>query len=247
MGVRQARDLPVVVLFNCRRWFLYMKVSIIVPVLNEAKTITSTLEHLQEYRQQGHEVIVIDGGSHDDTVACTQGLVDNLLQSKSGRAFQMNVGAKCAHGEILLFLHADTLLPRNACDQINEVIEQGNSWGRFNVRLSGGSWLFRVIEKMMNWRSCLMSVATGDQAIFVSKSMFNKVGAYPDIELMEDIVLCSELRKYSKPACLEECVITSSRKWEKNGILRTVMLMWKLRLMHYFGVPANKLAELYYR
>ena len=224
-----------------------MKVSIIVPVLNEEDAVTSALKALQVYRQQGHDIIVVDGGSVDDTVARTHGLVDQILKSKCGRAFQMNTGAEYATGDVLVFLHIDTMLPVNACSMIVDIIDQGNDWGRFDVRLSGQSWLFRVIERMMNWRSSLTSIATGDQAIFVRKSVFSKVGVYPDIRLMEDIVLSHKLRNHSKPACIKNYVITSSRKWETNGIMRTVFLMWRLRLMYYLGVPADKLAKQYYR
>lgn len=224
-----------------------MKVSIIIPVLNEEETITSTLQYLQGYRKQGHKIIVVDGGSHDDTVARTYGLVDQVLKSKCGRAFQMNTGAEHADEDVLLFLHADTVLPEKACSIITDAIGGGEEWGRFDVRLSGKSWLFRIIEKMMNWRSCLTSIATGDQAIFVRKALFLDVGGYPGIQLMEDIALSRKLRNHSKPACLKSCVTTSSRKWESNGILRTVFLMWRLRLLYSLGVPANKLAKQYYR
>lgn len=224
-----------------------MKISIIIPVLNEEDTIESTLHDLQVYRQQGHEIVVVDGGSADDTVARAYGLVDKTLKSKCGRAYQMNTGAEYAEGEVLVFLHADTVLPVGACALISNIIADGNDWGRFNVRLSGKSWIFRVIENMMNWRSWLTSIATGDQAIFVRKSLFTKVGAYPGISLMEDVVLSRKLRNISKPACLKDCVVTSSRKWESNGIVRTVFLMWRLRLMFYFGVPADTLARIYYR
>jgi rSAM/selenodomain-associated transferase 2 len=223
-----------------------MKVSIIVPVLNEEETITSALQHLQTYRQQGHEVIIVDGGSDDNTVARTHGLVDKILKSKCGRAFQMNTGAEYASGEVLLFLHADTVLPAKACLLITDIIAKGKEWGRFDVRLSGQSWLFRIIERMMNLRSYLTSIATGDQAIFVRKSLFSKIGAYPEIQLMEDVALCRKLRNRNKPACLKDRVITSSRKWESNGIIRTVIFMWRLRLMYYLGVPADTLARKYY-
>jgi rSAM/selenodomain-associated transferase 2 len=224
-----------------------MSISIIIPVLNEEETIENTLHSLQACRKQGHKIIVVDGGSHDDTMARTNGLADQILKSKCGRAFQMNTGAEHADGDVLLFLHADTVLPADACSTITDIIHEGMNWGRFDVHLSGKSWLFRVIEKMMNWRSCLTSIATGDQAIFVRRSLFWEVGGYPGIQLMEDIVLSRKLRNCCKPACLKSCVTTSSRKWESNGILRTVLLMWRLRLMYSLGVPASKLAKQYYR
>lgn len=224
-----------------------MKVSIIIPVLNEASTISDALKSLQQYRQQGHEVIVVDGGSKDDTVSCARELADQVIKSECGRALQMNAGANIARQEILLFLHADTVLPEGACDLIINALSSGYLWGRFDVRLSGKNWTFRFIERMMNWRSRFTSIATGDQAIFVQKKLFLDVGEYPEIKLMEDIALSKKLRKHKKPVCLKNRVITSSRKWENNGVVRTVLLMWRLRLMYFFGVSPDKLARLYYR
>lgn len=224
-----------------------MKVSIIIPVLNEASNITGMLEYLQPYRKQGHEVIVVDGKSHDNTVISVKNLADRVLKSECGRALQMNAGVKCAQGDVLLFLHADTILPKDACDLIVNALKQGNMWGRFDVRLSGSNWMFRIIERLINWRSCLTAIATGDQAIFVLKSMFIDAGSYPDIKLMEDIALCKKLRRCNKPVCLKACAVTSSRRWEKNGVIQTVFLMWWLRLMYFFGVSPDKLAGYYYR
>ena len=218
-----------------------MKLSIIIPVFNEAENIAATLERLQNYRQQGHELIVVDGGSRDNTIEHTQGLVDQLLISKPGRALQMNIGAELAKGDVLVFLHADTQLPDAADTLIIDAINQGQQWGRFNVRLSGQHILFRVIEIMMNWRSCLTGIATGDQVIFVQRAVFEQVGAYPEIKLMEDVELSKRLKSFGKPACIKQRVITSSRKWEKNGIIKTVMLMWRLRLLYFFGTSPDKL------
>lgn len=224
-----------------------MKLSIVIPVFNEAENIAATLNRLQAYRQQGHEVIVVDGGSRDNTIECAQGLVDQLLISKPGRAMQMNVGAEQAQGDVLVFLHADTQLPDDADTLIFDAISRGNQWGRFNVRLSGRHVLFRLIENMMNWRSCVTGIATGDQVIFVRDMQFEQAGGYPDIKLMEDIELSKKLKSFDKPACIKQRVITSSRRWEKNGILRTVLLMWRLRLLHFFGVSPEKLFTLYSR
>ncbi len=224
-----------------------MKLSIIIPVFNEAENIANTLKQLQVYRQQGHEVIVIDGGSRDNTVDCVQDMADQLLISKPGRAMQMNIGADQAQGEVLVFLHADTQLPDSADTLIIKSMEQGTQWGRFNVRLSGSHILFRLIENMMNWRSCFTGIATGDQVIFVQRMLFEQVGAYPEIKLMEDIALSKKLKLLSKSICIKQRVITSSRKWEKKGIVRTVLLMWRLRLLYFLGVSANKLHAQYYR
>lgn len=224
-----------------------MKLSIIIPVYNDAKNITVLLRRLRNYRFQGHEVIVVDGGSRDNSFDCAMGLVDKLLMSKQGRALQMNVGAEQAEGDILLFLHADTHLPKDADKLIANVIEKDKIWGRFNVSLSGKHLFFRIIETMMNLRSCITGVATGDQAIFVKRSIFEQSGAYPEIKLMEDIALSKQLKSHGKPACINERVITSSRKWEENGIVKTVLLMWRLRLLYFLGVSPEKLSSLYYQ
>lgn len=224
-----------------------MKLSIIIPVYNEVEHIVTALRRLQDYRLQGHEVIVVDGGSKDNSFDCAVGLVDKLLMSKPGRATQMNIGAEQATGDVLLFLHVDTELPHLANKFIEGVMNKNYQWGRFNVRLSGRHVMFRIIETLMNWRSCLTGIATGDQAIFVRQDVFNQAGAYPEIKLMEDIELSKRLKCFAKPVCIKQSVTTSSRKWEKNGILKTVLLMWQLRLLHFLGVSPDKLYSRYYR
>jgi len=224
-----------------------MKLSIIIPVLNEAPVIPRTLQSLQPLREAGHEVIVVDGGSRDDTVAVANPYADKIIQGPRGRSRQMNSGAKLASGEILLFLHADTILPDHADQLITEGINsQGKSWGRFNVRLSGKHPLLRAIEFLMNWRSRLSCIATGDQAIFVKRKLFEKIGGYPEIDLMEDIALCKLLKKYGQPLCLGECVTTSSRRWEEKGLVRTILLMWFLRLAYFYKADPKQLSKLYY-
>lgn len=222
-----------------------MKVSIIIPVLNEAENIADTLLSLDSYRNQGHEVIVVDGGSNDATVSISEQYTDKVLRSDSGRAIQMNSGIAEAKGDVLLFLHADTRLPDDALGGIITAVEEGHFWGRFNVRLSGSHFLFRIIERMMNMRSCITGVATGDQAIFVSRESIDIIGDYPRLPLMEDVVFSKRLRKLDWPACIKQRVITSSRRWEHRGILRTMLLMWRLRLLFFLGVPAEKLAKQY--
>ena len=224
---------------------MLMKVSIIIPVLNEAAQIADALSELQSCRDQGHEVIVVDGGSTDDTMSRAGACADKLLQADTGRAMQMNRGVDEAEGDVLLFLHADTRLPETALTQIIEAVEDGYYWGRFNVRLSGEQFLFRIIEQMMNLRSCVTGVATGDQAIFVSRESIDIIGSYPQLPLMEDVVFSKRLRDLGWPACIRQRVLTSSRRWEHGGILRTVFLMWRLRLLFFFGVPAEKLAKQY--
>ena len=224
---------------------MLMKVSIIIPVLNEAVHIADTLKSLEPYRGQGHEIIVIDGGSNDDTVSIAGQYADRVLHSDAGRAMQMNSGIGEASGDTLLFLHADTRLPADAVSRIIHAVEDGYFWGRFNVRLSGKHFMFRIIERMMNMRSCITGVATGDQAIFVSLETIEIVGAYPRLPLMEDIVFSKRLRNLGWPACIKQPVVTSSRRWEDNGILQTMLLMWRLRLLFFLGVSADRLARQY--
>jgi rSAM/selenodomain-associated transferase 2 len=222
-----------------------MKVSVIVPALNEAERLAETLMSLAPHRTQGHEVIVVDGGSNDETVSIAEMHADKVLQGDMGRAKQMNRGIEEAQGDILLFLHADTRLPADALANMIKAVEDGYFWGRFNVRLSGKHFLFRLIERMMNMRSCVTGIATGDQAIFASIESLDIIGDYPQIPLMEDILFSKRLRDLGWPACVSQKVITSSRRWEDRGIVRTVLLMWRLRLLFFLGVPPEKLAQKY--
>ncbi|MCU7833774.1 MAG: TIGR04283 family arsenosugar biosynthesis glycosyltransferase [gamma proteobacterium symbiont of Taylorina sp.] len=225
---------------------VWQRISIIIPVYNEADTIEDFLKKLQEFRQYGHEVVLVDGHSQDKTQELARPYVDRLISSAKGRARQMDLGAKMATGQVFLFLHADTQLPDSADLLILNSLARGKYWGRFNIRLSGTNLLFRIIEKMMNWRSCLTGIATGDQAIYMSKMLYHDIGGFPQIELMEDIELCTRLIKWTKPDCLKQSVISSSRRWEKNGILHTVLFMWMMRLQYFFGVSAKQLQKKYY-
>lgn len=223
-----------------------MKLSIIVPVLNEAQQLPHALESLSPVRERGAEVIVVDGGSEDATLAAAARLGVRLVNSSRGRARQMNAGARIAGGEILLFLHVDTVLPENADRLIEtEMGDRQRVWGRFDVHIQGRSWMLRVIATLMNWRSRISGIATGDQAIFVARSAFESVGGYPDQPLMEDIELCKRLRALSPPACLRPCAVTSGRRWESQGVWRTIILMWRLRWAYWRGVPASVLANVY--
>jgi len=221
-----------------------MFVSIIIPVLNEEGSIKNLLQQLQVYRQQGHEIIVVDGGSKDNTCSISSPLSDKVITSESGRATQMNNGVTQSRHDILWFLHADTSIPNNAVEKIQLALNK-NDWGRFNVKLSGSHIFFRIIEIMMNIRSCAVGIATGDQAIFVKREIFESINGYSNIPLMEDIDLSKRLKNISKPVCLKELLTTSSRRWEENGILSTVFLMWKLRFLYWIGVSADKLVIQY--
>lgn len=222
--------------------------SIIVPVLNEAAGISSALAALQTMRQRGVEVIVADGGSTDGTADLARPLVDQLINAPRGRARQMNAGAAIARGRVLLFLHADTRLPAQAYERLIQALAETSGapvWGRFNVHIDGRSRWLRLIAQMMNLRSRLTGIATGDQAIFVAADAFRKVGDFPDMPLMEDIALSKSLRRISRPVCLTDCVITSGRRWETHGIWRTIVFMWWLRLRYFFGADPNRLAREY--
>lgn len=181
-----------------------MFISIIIPVLNEEDSIKNLLQQLQAYRRQGHEIIVVDGGSKDDTCSISKKLSDKLISSNSGRAIQMNNGAAEAKNDILWFVHADTVIPDNAIENIQQALAKSD-WGHFNVKLSGSHILFRLIETMMNIRSCLTSVATGDQAIFVKRKIFESVKGYSNIPLMEDIDLSKKLKTISNRVMLKMC------------------------------------------
>ncbi|MBS3905790.1 MAG: TIGR04283 family arsenosugar biosynthesis glycosyltransferase [Syntrophaceae bacterium] len=224
-----------------------INISIIIPVLNEAPAIARTLLTLQSLREAGHEVIVVDGGSHDDTITLANPYADKIIQCPRSRSRQMNAGAKLASGDLLLFLHADTFLPDGADRLIIEGMKTGDrKWGRFDVNFSGKHLLLRVIEFLMNWRSRLSHIATGDQAIFVKRELFEAIGGFPEIDLMEDIALSKMLKKHGRPLCLYQRVLTSSRRWEKKGLFRTILLMWFLRAAYFFKINPKRLAKLYY-
>ena len=221
-----------------------MFVSIIIPVLNEEQSINALLQQLQSYRLQGHEIIVVDGGSQDETIKVAKSLCDQLISSEAGRARQMNKGAELSKNEILWFLHADTIIPDESVESIQQALSE-NDWGRFDIHLSGTHFLFRIIEKMINIRSCVFSIATGDQGIFLKRSIFKTVNGYSNIPLMEDVELSKKLKKISRAVCLNNKLTTSSRRWEKNGILITVFLMWKLRFLYWLGMSAKRLSLQY--
>lgn len=222
-----------------------MKLSFIIPTLNEESYIGSCLQPLQQFRNNGHEVILVDGGSLDNTVEQARPLVDNVVRGTTGRARQMNAGARESTGDVLLFIHADTILQRESVELLMQSIQSSRLWGRFDVQLSGSRFLLRVIEFFMNLRSRLTGIATGDQVIFITRTLFLESGGFPEVPIMEDVGISSRLLRVCRPLCLRARVITSSRRWEQNGILRTVLMMWYLRLIYYFGADPEKLARRY--
>jgi rSAM/selenodomain-associated transferase 2 len=221
--------------------------SIIVPVLNEAAGIAAALQPLQELRAKGVELIVVDGGSADGSLELAAPLADRVLIAARGRACQMNAGAALATGRILAFLHADTRLPAAADHLIMNALcaESGPHWGRFDVCIEGRSAWLPLVAALMNLRSRLTGIATGDQAIFVRRESFDAAGGFPDIPLMEDIAISRRLRKRGAPACLPQKVVTSGRRWDRHGVWRTIRLMWWLRLRFFLGADPHRLANEY--
>ena len=237
--------------------------SIVIPLLNEADNLPRLMGHLAHLNPAPYQVILVDGGSTDNSVAIAKELIEilidsstsvisgqvidwQIIESAAGRALQMNAGAELATGDVLLFLHADTQLPNHAIADITSAVRQA-AWGRFDVRLDSSAWMLKVVSQMINWRSRLSGIATGDQAIFIKKPLFKQLGGYPQQPLMEDIELCKRLKAIGKPACLRSKVITSARRWQQYGTWRTIGLMWHLRFDYWRGVSADNIKQRYYK
>ena len=220
-----------------------MKLSILMPVLNEAAGIEAVLRALGPLRERGVELIVVDGGSNDGTAELARALTDRVLSASRGRAAQMNAGAAAATGDALLFLHADTRLPQDADQLVLDGLKT-RAWGRFNVSFDECGWL-RLVAIMMNTRSRLTGIATGDQVMFMTRAAFEQAGGFPPIALMEDVALSVRLKRLGRPLCLSARVTTSGRRWRQHGLWRTVFLMWHLRLRYFFGADPARLARAY--
>jgi rSAM/selenodomain-associated transferase 2 len=219
------------------------RLSVVVPALNEAHGIRGALEALAPLRARGHEVIVVDGGSSDGTAELATSLCDRLLHARVGRAVQMNAGARAATGDALLFLHADTRLPERADELVLSSLGE-KAWGRFDVTIDSKHPMLRIVACAMNLRSRLTGIATGDQAIFVRRDAF---AGFPEIALMEDVAFCRRMKRLGRPSCRRERVLTSARRWEARGVLRTIVLMWRLRLLYFLGARPEDLARIYQR
>jgi rSAM/selenodomain-associated transferase 2 len=219
--------------------------SIVIPALNEAAGIEATLRALQPLRARGVELVLADGGSGDGTAALARTWVDVVADAPRGRAVQMNAGVALARAEVLLFLHADTQLPPLADVLVLQAVASGACWGRFDVRIEGRPWVLRVVATLMNLRSRASGIATGDQAIFVTREAFERVGGFPAQPLMEDVEISRRLKRLGRPACLSAKVCTSGRRWEQRGVWRTILLMWQLRWRYWRGESAARLAEAY--
>ena len=235
-----------------------MNLSIIIPLLNEVDNLPNLIAHINALSPAPQQVIVVDGGSTDGSITAVHNLLKALpktrqssidwhvIESVAGRARQMNAGAKQTTGDVLLFLHADTQLPTDAIDDIQRAMTTYD-WGRFDVRLDSHHPLLKIVGMMINKRSRLVSITTGDQAIFIEKSLFERLDGYPDQPLMEDVELCKRLKTISRPACLKSTVTTSARRWQQHGYFRTIFLMWHLRFDYWRGVSPDSLKQRYYK
>lgn len=221
-----------------------VRISIVMPVLNEAATLTAALDALQPLRRRGIELIVVDGESTDKSAILAVPLADTVMTSEPGRATQMNLGASAADGDVLLFLHADTRLPTDLPEQLSEALAT-HRWGRFDMTLDGHSRWLGVIAALMNARSRLTGIATGDQAMFMTRSAFAAAGGFPEQPLMEDVAFSRRLKKHGKPACLKARVTSSARRWDRHGVWPTVRLMWRLRYRYWRGASSAELAREY--
>lgn len=218
---------------------------IVLPVLGEGKGLAGRLKALQPLRDRSVRIVVADGGSTDETWAVATAWADNIVHAPRGRGAQMNAGAQAGASEVLLFLHADTTLPADADHLIQQALSGGAAWGRFDVRIDGPHPMLRVVERAINLRSRLTGIATGDQAMFVRRDVFEHLGGFADIPLMEDIDLSARLKRVSRPACIRQPVSTSARRWEKHGVWRTIVLMWRLRAQYFLGTEPQALADRY--
>jgi rSAM/selenodomain-associated transferase 2 len=220
------------------------RLTVVLPVLNEAAIIVAALQALAPLRARGAEIIVADGYSRDGTTRLAEPFADRIITVRRGRGAAMNAGAALGTGDALLFLHADTMLPGNA-DRLIDAALARRAWGRFDLRIAGSHPLLTVVARMINLRSRLTGIATGDQAIFVTREAFEAVGGFPDLPLMEDIAISRRLKRLCRPFCIAAPAVTSGRRWERNGVIRTILLMWRLRLSYYLGVEPALLARLY--
>jgi rSAM/selenodomain-associated transferase 2 len=218
---------------------------IVIPVLDEAATLAQRLQALHALRQRGVRLVVVDGGSDDDTLSIAREHADLALLAPRGRAAQMNAGAAACPADVLLFLHADTTLPDDADTLVRRATLGPFAWGRFDVRIDSRRWLLRLVATLMNLRSRWTGIATGDQGLFVRHELFQRVGGFPELPLMEDIAIARRLKAHGPPACLRDRVRTSARRWERHGVWRTIWLMWRLRAAYFFGADPRELALRY--
>jgi rSAM/selenodomain-associated transferase 2 len=221
------------------------KLSVIVPMFNEAATIASTLRAIRDSAPDA-EIVVVDGGSIDASVEIARPLCDSVIDAPRGRALQMNAGARASHGDALVFVHADTIVPSTfAADIASALSDPAVVGGRFDVKLDDSSLPYRIIGAMISLRSRISRTATGDQAIFVRRDVFDRLGGFPELELCEDLEFSRRLKRAGRVACLRARVTTSARRWSRDGVVRTVIRMWLIRAMYLIGVPPARLKRMY--
>jgi rSAM/selenodomain-associated transferase 2 len=214
-------------------------------MLNEAAAIASTLHAIRRGASDA-EIIVVDGGSADSSVAVAQPLCDTVIVASRGRACQLNAGAKASHGDALAFVHADTIVPPSfAADIASALSDPTVVGGRFDLKLDSTAIPYRIIGAMISLRSRISRSGTGDQAIFVRRDVFDRLGGFPDIELCEDLEFARRMKRVGRVACLRSCVTTSARRWNRDGVMRTVVRMWLIRAMYLLGVPPARLKRMY--
>ena len=220
-------------------------ISIIIPAKNEAKNICKNLNHLQELRNRNIcEIILVDGGSTDNTIKVANNLVDHVLKTRPGRAIQQNIGASIARGNIFLFLHADTYITAKQLLFIKN-IKKDKIWGFFKIKFNNNKVKYKILSFFINLRSKIYSYGTGDQTIYIEKNIFNKIRGFPNLMIMEDIEICSILKKVSSPLIIDSHVITSSRRWDEYGFIRTILKMRILRFLYHIGVKNHILKRFY--
>lgn len=223
-----------------------MIISVIIPVYHERRNLVDLVSQLKIMIRYGHEIIVVDGDISDDATRCMLDSRVIVVHSDKGRAKQMNAGARQASGNIYWFLHADSDFSQPLEHYLQLISTLNNhQWGRFQLKIDAPAFIYRIIETMINFRSKITGISTGDQSLFIHKDLFDRVGGFTDIEIMEDIDMSRKLKKISRPVIAQTCLITSARRWQSRGILRTILLMWKLRLYYFFGVAPKKLAKMY--
>ena len=219
-------------------------VSVVIPVLNDATSLRRLLGDLRDFGDPALEVVVVDGGSEDDS-ASVASAAGRVVAAPRGRGIQLAAGADEANGDWVWFLHADTRVSAAAVVELVGRLD-APAWGFFGVRLDDGSWPYRMIERTMSWRSAASGIATGDQGIFVHRELLDAVGGVPRQPLLEDVELCRRLRRLAKPVLMSERLVASSRRWERHGVARTILLMWWLRFRYFVGADPATLARRYY-
>ncbi len=222
-----------------------MKISIIIPVLNEATLIAPFLGHLRE-RAPGAEIIVVDGGSSDGTVSIAEGLADRVLITKPGRALQMNAGANIARGDILWFLHVDAEVPLSCLEEIADALTDPRVVGGFfRIRLPRSGWVYRLTDVFAHYAGLILRMRCGDHGLFCRRPIFEKIGGFPEVPLMEDVEFHRKLRQEGCLICIPRRITVSPRRYEQIGAVRLSLAFGFIALLYAMGVPLSILERIY--